>query len=36
MIPMLFSTDVSYVIRELKEEEELRKFSGVVNVPPEL
>jgi len=36
MITIFFSTDVSYVIRELKEREELRKFAGVVNVPSEL
>jgi len=36
MIAMFFSTDVSYVIRELKEKEELRKFAGVVDMHSEL
>ena len=35
MIALFFSTDVSYVIRELKEREELRRFAGVVDVPSE-
>jgi len=36
MIALFFSTDVSYVIRELKGREELRRFAGVVDVPSEL
>jgi len=36
MIALFFSTDVSHVIRELKEREELHKFAGVVDVPSEL
>jgi len=36
MMVMFFSTDVSHVIRELKEREELHKFAGVVDVPSEL
>jgi len=36
MIDMFFSTDISYVIGELKERKKLRKFAGVVDVPSEL
>ena len=35
IISLFFSTDISYVIKELKSKEELRKFAGVVNVPSE-
>ena len=33
LISMFFSVDVSYVLRELSEREELRKFVGVEDVP---
>jgi len=33
IISMFFSVDVSYVLRELLEREELRKFAGVEDVP---
>jgi len=33
IISMFFSVDVSYVLRELLREEELRKFIGVEDVP---
>ena len=36
MIALFFSEDISYVIRELKGREELRKFAGVEDVPSEL
>jgi len=36
MIALFFSTEISYVIRELKERDELRKFAGIEEVPSEI
>ena len=35
MIALFFSLEVSYVLRELKEREQLRKFAGIDDVPSE-
>jgi len=33
IISMFFCLDVSYVLRELKEREEIRNFAGILDVP---
>jgi len=35
MVALFFSLEVSYVLRELKEREELRKFASIDDMPSE-